>query len=165
VCLGRKSPTIINLHWDNWPIYSTISNTFFHVGENFSKPPPSAPPGYGPGEKYRHWKNRLFMRNVYVMPILNAMKRASSVGNNYQAQMRVRNWWKKFTNHESNSFSSKSMKHLGKNNSSLNIRFVAKTSDIRIFSQNIRSDVKTSEVATLSVTLWFCLQCSCKKCL
>ena len=33
-----------------------------------------------------------------------------------------------------------------KNNSPLNIRFVAKTSDIRNFSQNIRSDVKTSEV-------------------
>ena len=39
------------------------------------------------------------------------------------------------------------------NNSQLNIRFVAKTSDIRIFSQNIRSDVKTSEVATLSACL------------
>ena len=31
----------------------------------------------------------------------------------------------------------------------LNIRFVAKTSDIRNFSQNIRSHVKTSEMATL----------------
>jgi len=36
----------------------------------------------------------------------------------------------------------------------LNIRFVAKTSDIRNFSQNIRSDVKTSEVATL-VAMFF----------
>jgi len=36
-----------------------------------------------------------------------------------------------------------------KNNSPANIRFVAKTSDIRNFSQNIRSDVKTPEVATL----------------
>jgi len=35
------------------------------------------------------------------------------------------------------------------NNCLLNIRFVAKTSDMRNFSQNIRSDVKTSEVATL----------------
>jgi len=35
------------------------------------------------------------------------------------------------------------------NNYPLNIRFVAKTSDIRNFSQNIRSDVKTLEVATL----------------
>jgi len=35
------------------------------------------------------------------------------------------------------------------NNYPLNIRFAAKTSDIRNFSQNIRSDVKTSEVATL----------------
>jgi len=34
------------------------------------------------------------------------------------------------------------------NNSPVNIRFVAKTSDIRNFSQNIRSDVKTSEVVT-----------------
>ena len=35
-------------------------------------------------------------------------------------------------------------------NCPLNIRFVTKTSAIRNFSQNIRSDVKTSEVATLS---------------
>jgi len=33
--------------------------------------------------------------------------------------------------------------------SPVNIRFVAKTSDIRNVSENIRSDVKTSEVATL----------------
>jgi len=39
-----------------------------------------------------------------------------------------------------------------KNNSSVNIRFVAKTSDIGNISQNIRSDVKTSEVATLFAT-------------
>jgi len=38
------------------------------------------------------------------------------------------------------------------NNSPLNIRFVAKTSDIRNFSQNIRSDVETSEVTTLPTT-------------
>jgi len=31
----------------------------------------------------------------------------------------------------------------------VNIRFLAKTSNIRNFYQNIRSDVKTSEVATL----------------
>ena len=36
-----------------------------------------------------------------------------------------------------------------KNNSLVNVRFVAKTSDIRNFSENIRSDVKTSEVATV----------------
>jgi len=36
-----------------------------------------------------------------------------------------------------------------KNNTPVNIRFVAKTSDIRNFSENIRYDVKTSEVATL----------------
>jgi len=35
------------------------------------------------------------------------------------------------------------------NNSPLNIRFVAKTSDIRNVSQNTRSDVKTSDMATL----------------
>jgi len=40
-----------------------------------------------------------------------------------------------------------------KNNSSVNIRFVDKTSDIRNFSQNIKSDVKTPEVATLRSTL------------
>jgi len=34
----------------------------------------------------------------------------------------------------------------------VNIRLVARTSDIRNFSQNIRSDVETSEVATLLVT-------------
>jgi len=38
-----------------------------------------------------------------------------------------------------------------KNNSPVNIRFVAKTSDIRNFFENIRSDVKTSKVATLVV--------------
>jgi len=32
---------------------------------------------------------------------------------------------------------------------SVNIRLVAKTADIRNFSQNISSDVETSEVATL----------------
>jgi len=39
------------------------------------------------------------------------------------------------------------------NNSPLNIRFVAKTSNIRNFSQNIRPDVKTSKVATLDTAL------------
>ena len=42
---------------------------------------------------------------------------------------------------------------VNKNNSPVNIRFVAKTSDIRNFSENIRSDVKTSEVATLMTTV------------
>jgi len=37
-----------------------------------------------------------------------------------------------------------------KNNSLVNIRFVAETSDIRNLSENYRSDVKTSEAATLS---------------
>ena len=40
-----------------------------------------------------------------------------------------------------------------KNSSPVNIRFVAKTSDIRNLSENIRSDVKTSEVATLVVAI------------
>ena len=39
-----------------------------------------------------------------------------------------------------------------KNNSPVNIRFVSKTSDIRNLSENIGSDVKTSEVATLAYT-------------
>jgi len=47
---------------------------------------------------------------------------------------------------------------LEKSNSLVNIRFVAKTSDIRNFSQNIRSDVKTSEVATL---IWTKLTSTC----
>jgi len=41
---------------------------------------------------------------------------------------------------------------VNKNNSPVNIRFVAKTSDIRNISENIRSDVETSEVATLSAS-------------
>jgi len=43
-------------------------------------------------------------------------------------------------------FHPKSIENLEKSNSSVNIRFVAKTSYIRNFYQNIRSDVKTSEV-------------------
>ena len=38
---------------------------------------------------------------------------------------------------------------MNKHNSLVNIKFVAKTSNIRKLFQNIRSDVKTSEVATL----------------
>ena len=38
------------------------------------------------------------------------------------------------------------------NNRAVNIRFVAKTSDIRNFSENNRSDAKTSEVATVVET-------------
>ena len=38
---------------------------------------------------------------------------------------------------------------VNKNNSPVNIRFVIKTSDVRNFSENVRSDVKTSEGATL----------------
>jgi len=41
------------------------------------------------------------MCNVNVIP--NAMERASSVWNDYQTHMRVRNWWKK---HKSHVFSS-----------------------------------------------------------
>jgi len=40
-------------------------------------------------------------------------------------------------------FPPKSTENLEKNNSSVNIRFVTKTSDIRNFTQNIRSDVKS----------------------
>jgi len=40
-----------------------------------------------------------------------------------------------------------------KNNNSVNIRFVAKTSDIINLYENIRSDVKTSQVSTLVSTL------------
>jgi len=47
----------------------------------------------------------------------------------------------------------KSIENLGKSISSVNIRFAAKTSDIRNISQNIRPDVKTSEVATLRTTV------------
>jgi len=41
-----------------------------------------------------------------------------------------------------------------KNNSAVNIRFVARTSDIRNFSETIRSAVETSEVATLACTVY-----------
>ena len=40
-----------------------------------------------------------------------------------------------------------------KNNSPVNIKFFVKTSNIRNFSQNYRSDVKTAEVATLLVSV------------
>jgi len=40
-----------------------------------------------------------------------------------------------------------------KNNSPINIRFIAKTLNIRHISQNIRSDVKTSDVTTLFVAV------------
>ena len=40
-----------------------------------------------------------------------------------------------------------------KSYSPVNIRFFAKTSNIRHFSQNNRSDVKTPEVATLLVSV------------
>jgi len=36
----------------------------------------------------------LFMHDVYVHPIPNAMKRVYSVWSNYQTHMRVRNWLK-----------------------------------------------------------------------
>jgi len=38
-----------------------------------------------------------------------------------------------------------------KNNSPVNMRFVAKTSNIRNFSQSIRSRVETSKAATLGM--------------
>ena len=49
-------------------------------------------------------------------------------------------------------FHPKRIENVKKSNILVNIRFVAKTSDIRNFSQNIRSDVETSEVATLLAT-------------
>jgi len=47
-------------------------------------------------------------------------------------------------------FHPKRIENLKRSNILVNIRFFAKTSDIKNFSQNIRSDVKTSEVATLN---------------
>jgi len=52
------------------------------------------------------WKSRLFTHNIYVIPITNAMKRASSVWKHYQTHKRMRNCWRKLKNNESNSFSS-----------------------------------------------------------
>ena len=46
-------------------------------------------------------------------------------------------------------FYPKRIENLKKSSFLVNVRFVAKTSNIRNFSQNIRSDVETSEVATL----------------
>jgi len=50
-------------------------------------------------------------------------------------------------------FHPKRIENLKRSNILVNIRFFAKTSDIRNFSQNIRSDVKTSEVATLNARI------------
>jgi len=50
-------------------------------------------------------------------------------------------------------FHPKTIENLKRSNILVNIRFVAKTSDIRNFSQNIRSDVKTSEVARLNARI------------
>jgi len=75
----------------------------------------------------------------YVIP--NAGKRASSVWNDYQTHMRVRNWLKLKLwnlNYESNYLHPETIWNRGKN-SSVNIRFSAETSDNRNFSQNIRS--------------------------
>jgi len=47
-------------------------------------------------------------------------------------------------------FIPKSIENLGINNSSVNIRFVVKTSDIRNISQNIRSDDEVATLAALS---------------
>ena len=93
----------------------------------------------------------LLMHNVCVIP--NSMKRASSIWNDYQTHTRVRNWWKKLKNMNLTHFHPKTIENLKRSNILVNIRFVAKTSDIRNFSQNIRSDVKTSEVATLNARI------------
>jgi len=42
-------------------------------------------------------KKSVVCATCYVIP--NARKRASSVWNDYQTQMRVRNWWKKLKNY------------------------------------------------------------------
>ena len=71
-----------------------------------------------------------------------------------QLQMSVIDWWKKLNKqYESNFFSPERTGNVETmSNNPLNIRFVAKTSDIRNYSQNIRSDVdvEASEVATRS---------------
>jgi len=87
--------------------------------------------------KYGHQMEKsVICVTCYV--ILNAdVLAASSVWNDYQTHMRVRNWWKKLKNYSI--FILKRHKIWGKNNSSVNIRFAAKTSEIRNFSQSIRS--------------------------
>ena len=73
------------------------------------------------------------MRNTYVIPIPNAMKGASSVWNNYQTHKRVRNWWKKLEKIMNlTHFHPENIENVAKNNSSVNIRSVTKTSDIKI---------------------------------
>ena len=81
-----------------------------------------------------------------VIPSTIIMKRALD-WNNYQKHytLRMRNWWKKLKNHESNLYSSEKHRKLGKKQQlsqhqicCQNIRhqrFVAKTSDIKNFSQ------------------------------
>ena len=65
--------------------------------------------------------------------------------------MRVRDGLKKLNNYESTLFPLERRNVENKNNSTDNIRFANKTSDIRNFSQNIKSNVKTSKAVTL---LW-----------
>jgi len=69
-----------------------------------------------------------------------------------KSERTVWNSWEKLKNHELNliRFHPERIENVGNTmESSINIRFVTKTSDIRIFSENITSDVKTSEVAKL----------------
>ena len=109
----------------------------------------------------------LFMRNVNVIP--NAMKRASSVWNDYQTHMRVRNWWKKLKNHEPNLFLSKSIENFGKKQQLSqhqicceNIRHQKFLSKHQIWCWNIRSCSTAyetwlpniTEIALPSVTGW-----------
>jgi len=76
-------------------------------------------------------------------------ERGFLVCNDNQTHMKVRDWWEKLKNYEPNFFSTGKDTNCGSNSdTSVNIRFVAKTSDIRNFSQNIRSAVETSDIET-----------------
>jgi len=87
------------------------------------------------------------MRNIHVIPIPNATKRASSIWNNYQTHTRVRNWWKKFKNYECNLFSSKNVRKIWGKRQQLsqhqiccqNIRHHKFPSKHQIWCYNIRS--------------------------
>jgi len=58
---------------------------------------------HGQRKRYKRYIANVLITPVIIISALQiARKRASSVWSDYQAHMRVRNWWKKLKNHESN---------------------------------------------------------------
>jgi len=84
----------------------------------------------------------------YVIP--NARKSASRVWIDYQTHMRVRNWWKKFKNHESNYLHPENIWNWGKKTTAQS------TSDLLPKHQTSEFSLKTSEVVTLKHIIHVC---------